>query len=253
MLDTKGIPTKIRLAARGYIKNAVRMGIKIGLLTVNGVPMDFRASKGSDHDVNFLDYLGEAIEKAGRGGVLVLDSGFIDVKRLGDLVAVGIDFVCRARSNMKGSVFLGVQVRGELRIETWLKQLDGGGFIYLFVYNDGRSVFKLLSSLPDPLLALRLYRVRWSIELLFRRLSDLGLRLFGWSLEAVVVSVLVFLVALLVLRLYAVLARRAFCVLCLRRRLLRWLFKFKIWYDVRTRSSVRWRKTGLRLGEVLQN
>jgi len=252
VLDTKGIPTKISLATLGYIKNAVRLGIKLGLLTANGVPIDFRVSRGDNHDVNFLDYMGDTIRRAGYGGILVLDSGFIDKRRLGELVVAGVDFVCRAKSNMKGDVFLGVQVHGKLRIEVWEKYLDDVS-VYLFVYSDGKSVFKLLSSLDDPLLVLRLYRVRWSIEILFRRLSDLGFRLFGWSLEAVVVSVLVFLIALLVLRLYAILARRAFCVPCLRRRLLRWLFKFEIWYDVYARSSVRWRKTGLKLSKVLQN
>ena len=109
-----------------------------------------------------------------------------------------------------------------------------------------------MSSLCDPILVLRLYRVRWSIEILFRRLADLGFRLLGRSLEAVVVSVLVFPVALLVLRLYATLARRAFCVPCLRRRLLRWLFKFDFWYDVRARNSARLRRICMDASKVLQ-
>ncbi len=192
MLDTKGIPTKIRIAALGYIKNAVRRGVKLGLLTSNGVPIDFRVSKGDSHDVNFLDYLEETIKENGRGGVLILDSGFIDKEKLRRLMVAGIDFVCRARSNMRGDVLLDVREVRRLRIEVWAKYV-GEVSIHLFVYNDGRSTFKLLSSLGDPLLVLRLYRVRWSIEILFRCLSNLGFRLFGWSLGAVVVSVLVFL------------------------------------------------------------
>ena len=252
VLDVKGIPTKIQIAEKGYVKDAIRKGIKLGILTVNGVPRDFKVSKGNRHDVNFLDYLRDSIGKEGRGAVLLLDSGFIDITRLAELLKAGVGFVCRARSNMRGDEFVEVKRFGDFEVEVWMKHVSGVDF-RLFIYRDRRgSEFKILSSLCDPILVLRLYRVRWSIEILFRRLADLGFRLLGRSLEAVVVSVLVFLVALLVLRLYATLARRAFCVPCLRRRLLRWLFKFDFWYDVRARNSARLRRTCIDASEVLQ-
>jgi len=153
---------------------------------------------------------------------------------------------------MREDEFVEVKRFGDFEAEVWMKHVGGVAF-RLFIYRDRRgSEFKILSSLCDPILVLRLYRVRWSIEILFRRLADLGFRLLGRSLEAVVVSVLVFLVALLVLRLYATLARRAFCVPCLRRRLLRWLFKFDFWYGVRARNSARLRRTCIDSNEVLQ-
>ena len=88
-----------------------------GLLTSNGVPIDFRVSKGDSHDVNFLGYLEGTIKENGGGGILVLDSGFINQERLRRLVVAGVDFVCRARINMKGDILLDARKADRLRID----------------------------------------------------------------------------------------------------------------------------------------
>ena len=135
----KGIPTKIQIAEKGYVKDAIRKGIKLGILTVNGVPRDFKVSKGNRHDVNFLDYLRDSIGKEGRGAVLLLDSGFIDIARLAELLKAGVGFVCRARSNMRGDEFVEVKRFGDFEVEVWMKHVSGVDF-RLFIYRDRRGL-----------------------------------------------------------------------------------------------------------------
>lgn len=139
---------------------------------------------------------------------------------------LGVIVVVPYRSGTKFGALVCIGWSKRVRWWTYLRIVDGVKiFLHVVELPLRNERWAIVTTSPNALLAVELYRLRWSIEAIFRHISDLGFRLLGYSYHAFSVSVLLYLLTLILLKLYTILARRRFSVTELRRKFRRWLKK----------------------------
>ena len=138
----------------------------------------------------------------------------------------GVSFTTRTKRNASFD-FVDEFVDGDVLVKRYVKVVDGVR-IWRFKgvsLRDWQTVFDITTTLEDYKLALLLYKLRWDIEVIFRHLSDMGFRIFGYGYHGFVCSVLLFLIVYLLILIYAILARRRFSVTEMVEKFERW-FRF---------------------------
>ena len=219
-LDVQGIISKCRISRRGFVKGKVANGLKLHLKTVNGVPSKVFFSDASVHDSYYVD---EFLEDIGECDHVVVDRAFFDMDFMVELAKRDVSFTTRTKRNIRFN-FVEEFADGNVLVKRYKRVVDGVT-IWRFKgisLEDGQTVFDIVTTLDDYKFALALYELRWDIEVVFRHLSNMGFRLFGYSYAGFVCSVLLFLVVYLLILIYAKLARRRMSVSEMRDKFGRW-------------------------------
>lgn len=219
-LDVQGIISKCRISGRGFVKGKVANGLKLHLKTVNGIPSKVFFSDASVHDSYYVD---EFLEDIGECDHVVVDRAFFDTDFMVKLAKRDISFTTRAKRNIKFD-FVEEFADGNVLVKRYRKVVDDVT-IWRFKgisLEDDQTVFDIVTTLSNYKFALALYELRWDIEVVFRHLSNMGFRLFGYSYAGFVCSVLLFLVVYLLIIIYAKLARRRGSVSEMRDKFERW-------------------------------
>ena len=225
IVDIKAIKTKCKQAKVGYINGKKVKGLKIHLSTVNTVPWLFLITPANVHDSTYLDkFVKEARNRIGKGGFLVVaDRAFSSLERFAKYSSMGIHLVTPYKKNYRNFAYLETVETSLGKADIFVREFKGVE-IYMVSLKDfeGRT-WRLLSTLKDAELVVRAYRIRWSIEVLFSDLGRLKFRFLGYKYEAISASILLYLIAYLLLRLYALLIHRRFSIVNFRRAFIRWL------------------------------
>jgi len=105
-------------------------------------------------------------------------------------------------------------VDGDVLVERYVKVVDGVRIWWFkgVSLRDWQTVFDITTTLENYKLPLLLYKLHWDMEVVFRHLSDMDFRIFGYSYRGFVYSVLLFLIVYLLILIYAILAWRRFSV-----------------------------------------
>jgi len=234
IMDSKGIETKAKIARVGYINGRKRKGLKIKLVTLANVPILVFFTTANENDKNGLeDIIVEIANRLKKRDklYLVFDKGFFDLKVMAKAYRLGIIVVVPYRSGTRFGTLVCMGWSKRACWWTYLRIINGVKiFLHVVEFPLRNERWAIVTTSPNALLAVELYRLRWSIEVIFRHISDLGFRLLGYSYHAFSVSVLLYLLALILLKLYAILARRRFSVAELRRKFRRWFEEVWKWW-----------------------
>lgn len=126
-----------------------------------------------------------------------------------ELAKRDVFFTTRTKRNIRFN-FVDEFADGNVLVKRYRRVVDGVT-IWKFKsisLEDGQTVSDIVTTLDEYRFALALYELRWDIEVVFRHLSNMGFRLFGYSYAGFACSVLLFLIVYLLILTYAKLARR---------------------------------------------
>ncbi len=219
VVDSHPVITKAKIASKGFLKGKVTKGVKIHMLTINGVPMTVLFSAGDEHDITRFEDL---LKRNKNVEHLVADRAYIDFETIAELAKSGKSFTSRMKSNVKMTP-LGVFKDGAYTVAVSYRDVRGIRVKRYEVYDEkGEKVFDVLSTLDDWKLAVQLYSFRWHIEVIFRHLSNMEFKPLGYSYKAFSASVFLYLIAYLITLLYGILSRRGNSITKVRRKFKRW-------------------------------
>jgi len=219
-LDVQGIISKCRISGRGFVRGKVANGLKLHLKTVNGVPSKVFFLDASVHDSYYVD---EFLEDIGECDHVVVDRAFFDTDFMVKLAKRDISFTTRTKRNIKFD-FVDEFADGNVLVKRYKRVVDDVT-IWRFKgisLEDRQTLFDIVTTLSDYKFALALYKLRWDIEVVFRHLSNMNFRLFGYSYAGFICSALLFLVVYLLILIYTKLARRRVSVSEMRDKFARW-------------------------------
>lgn len=227
IVDIKAIETKNRHAKLGYIHRRLKKGLKLHMSTLNSSPWIFFLTPANEHDSRYIDTFAKIVaKKDDRPIYIVADRAFSALERIAEFAKKGVYLITPYKRNMRGfkplKSFRAGDLSGFIRYRTY-----NGVMIFLIEAYDypTHKTWLILTPVDDPELAVRLYRARWGIEVLFKNLSTLGFRLLGHSYEAITASVLLFLTAYVLLRLYAAMLNRKPSIRNFSRSFYKWFYR----------------------------
>jgi len=225
IIDIKAIKTRSRHAKVGYIHGRKAKGIKIHMSTINTVPWIFVLTPANVHDSEHLLYFAKKMrERLGGEEFLVTgDRAFSAFKNFIEIRKLNAHLVAPYKKNMKGFKYLETVKTKLGKAYIFTKKYMGETIYLVKLMDDFGRTWRLLSTLNDPELVVRAYRIRWSIEVLFRNMANLNFRLLGHTYEAITASIYLYLIAYLILMYYSMLIRRRFSIANFLRAFRRWI------------------------------
>ncbi|MFA5750456.1 MAG: IS4 family transposase [Candidatus Shapirobacteria bacterium] len=181
--------------------------LHIGIRLSGNIPAFFHISKGTMHDVNFLDMVLFEVD-----AFYVMDRGYIDFKRFYRIQLAGAFFVTRAKVNLSRTRMYSNPVNKELgvicdqiiRLDGYRASKDYPEKLRRIKYRDTTTgnvyVFITNNFTVDALTIANLYKSRWQIELFFKWVKQhLSVKTFwGRSMNAVKTQICIALCAFLV-------------------------------------------------------
>lgn len=166
------------------------------LLDLRGnIPSFIFISDGKLHDVNILDQLTPEA-----GAFYVMDRGYIDFERLARFNDAGSFFVTRAKSNFKAQRryshpvdrITGLVCDQTVTLSGFYSRKGFAAPLRRIKFNDpetGKRLVFLTNNLALPALTItQLYRMRWRVELFFKWIKHLRIKVFFGTSENAVKS-----------------------------------------------------------------
>ena len=158
-------------------------GIKVhtAIRANEDVPFLLRFSSSASADVSFLKHV-----HLPKGSVVVMDRGYNSYKKFHEWSSAGIDWVTRLRADSKYEVLnerpvtdqqrlLGVRGDQDIKLgfkNNVIQQVDARIVRYYDQENHREFAFMTNNRTWDPYKIAEIYRRRWQIELLFKRLKQ---------------------------------------------------------------------------------
>lgn len=187
--------------ARAAVK--LHLGLRLG----GNIPAFFHISRGTEHDVNFLDLI-----ELEAGAHYVFDRGYLDFGRFHRIHRAGAFFVTRAKGNlsfarlssMPADRSSGVICDQAIRLDGRLTRKLFPGRLRRVKYRDAETgnvyVFITNNFAADATSVAALYRRRWQVELFFKWVKQhLSVRTFwGRSTNAVKTQICIALCTFLI-------------------------------------------------------